>query len=194
MPQLWSETIAAHRAEVREAILDAAGDLLRRRGQFALTMSELATAANIGRATLYKYFPDVEQVMAAWHERQVAAHLAELRALAEQPGDGAERLRAVLAAYGRIWQQRQQHGDAELSAVLHRNRPTDGSEARLIDIFTDLITEAAGAGALRRDVPPAELAAYCVSALEAARVAASQAALARLVEVVWTGLAAGETT
>jgi AcrR family transcriptional regulator len=190
MPQLWAETIAAHRAEVREAILDAAGELLRRRGLLALSMSELAASAGIGRATLYKYFPDVEQVLAAWHERRVAAHLAELAAIGAKPGDSAERLRAVCLAYGRILQQRQQHGDAELSAVLHNRQPTDDSQAQLVAIFVGLITEAAAAGAVRPDVPPGELAAYSLSALEAASAATSQAALARLVDVVWAGLAA----
>ena len=190
MPQLWAETIAAHRVEAREAILDAAGELLRRRGLLALSMSEIAAAANIGRATLYKYFADVEHVVAAWHERQVAAHLAELSAMRDQAGDSDERLRAACLAYGRICQQRQQHGDAELSAVLHRHQPTDQSQAKLVAIFADLINEAAAAGAVRRDVPPGELAAYCLSALEAGSTAASQAALDRLVEVVQTGLAA----
>ena len=190
MPQLWAQTIAAHRAEVREAILDAVGELLRRRGPLALSMSEIAAAAGIGRATLYKYFPDVGQVVAAWHERQVAAHLAELVAIRDEPGDSGERLRAVCLAYGRICHQRQQHGDAVLSTVLHRQQPTEESQAQLVAIFADLISEAAAAGAVRRDVPPGELATFCRSALEAGSTAAGQPALDRLVELVWTSLAA----
>ena len=38
-------------------------------------MSQVATETGIGRATLYKYFPDVEAILAAWHERQIARHL-----------------------------------------------------------------------------------------------------------------------
>jgi AcrR family transcriptional regulator len=189
MPQLWAETIAAHRAEVREAILDAAGELLQRRGLLSLSMSEIAAAADIGRATLYKYFPDVEHVLAAWHDRQVAAHLAELAALAEAPDDSGKRLRAVCLAYGRICQQRRQHGDAALRAALHGQRPADDPSDQLVAIFIGLITEATAAGMVRGDVPPAELAAYCLSALEAARAAAGQAALGRLVDIVWAGLA-----
>jgi AcrR family transcriptional regulator len=188
MPQLWAETVQAHRAEVREAILNAAGDLLHHRGLLGVTMSDLATTAGIGRATLYKYFPDVEQVVTAWHERQVAAHLAQLAAIRQQPGDSVQRLRAVSLAYGRICQQRQQHGDAELRAALHRHRPAGDRPDQLVAIFADLIAEAAAAGAVRRDVPPDELAAYCISALEAASAATTAAALTRLVEVVWAGL------
>ena len=188
MPQLWAETVEAHRAEVREAILNAAGDLLRRRGLLGVTMSDLAAAAGIGRATLYKYFPDVEQVVTSWHERQVAAHLAELAAIREQPGDSVQRLRAVSLAYGRICQQRQQHGDAELRAALHRHRPAGDRPDQLVAIFADLIVEAAASGALRGDMPPEELAAYCISALEAASAATTPAALMRLVDLVWAGL------
>ena len=188
MPELWVETIAAHRAEVREAILDAAGDLLRRHGLLGLSMSELAAAANIGRATLYKHFPDIAHVVTAWHERQVTAHLTELAALAEQPADSAERLRAVCLAYARICQQRRQHGDAELRAVVHHSRPDRELPSQLVAIFTGLITQAAAAGSVRRDVPQAELAAYCISALDAARDAATPTTLSRLVDIVWAGL------
>ena len=188
MPELWVETIAAHRAEVREAILDAAGDLLRRDGLLGLSMSELAAAANIGRATLYKHFPDIAHVVTAWHEREVTAHLTELAALAEQPADSAERLRAVCLAYARICQQRRQHGDAELRAVVHHSRPDSELPSQLVAIFTGLITQAAAAGSVRRDVPQAELAAYCISALDAARDAATPTTLSRLVDIVWAGL------
>ena len=39
-------------------------------------MSQIAEQTGIGRATLYKYFPDVEAILLAWHERQVTGHLA----------------------------------------------------------------------------------------------------------------------
>lgn len=34
-----------------------------------MTMSRIAEEIGIGRATLYKYFPDVEAILLAWHER-----------------------------------------------------------------------------------------------------------------------------
>src|SRR5215212_11769578 len=115
-------------------------------------MSQMAAAAGIGRATLYKYFPDVEQVVAAWHDRQVADHLARLAAIREQPGDSAERLRAVLAAYRRICQRRQP--GADVTAALHRDGPADDRQGQLIAIVAGLLTEAAAAGAVRRDYRP----------------------------------------
>ena len=54
MPKLWTETIEEHRREVREAILDAAWALAAEHGPLSVTMSQVAQAAGIGRATLYK--------------------------------------------------------------------------------------------------------------------------------------------
>jgi AcrR family transcriptional regulator len=76
MPKLWSETIAAHRHTVRETILDATWALVAEHGLLAVTMSQIAEEAGIGRATLYKYFPDVEAILLAWHERHVAGLVA----------------------------------------------------------------------------------------------------------------------
>ncbi|HEX5902785.1 MAG TPA: helix-turn-helix domain-containing protein, partial [Actinomycetota bacterium] len=56
MPRLWTETVDAHRREVRSAVLDAAADLVAERGLRSVTMSEIAHRSGIGRATLYKYF------------------------------------------------------------------------------------------------------------------------------------------
>jgi len=75
MPKLWDETIEAHRRAVRDATLDTAAALVAERGLRAVTMSQIAEETGIGRATLYKYFPDVEAILVAWHERHISAHL-----------------------------------------------------------------------------------------------------------------------
>ncbi len=59
MPRIWSETIAAHRDAVRDATLDATAALVAEHGLTGVTMSQIAKESGIGRATLYKYFPDI---------------------------------------------------------------------------------------------------------------------------------------
>ncbi|MFP5283254.1 MAG: TetR/AcrR family transcriptional regulator [Actinomycetes bacterium] len=189
MPKLWSETVESHRHEVREAILDAAADLVRGGGLLSVTMSQIAETAGIGRATLYKYFADVEEVLGAWHERHVAAHLAELAGIAARPEESAARLRLVLDAYAEISRRRHRHGGDALAAALHRGDQADDHQRQLRDLLSALIAEAAAAGRVRSDVPAVELADYCLSALAAAGAVDSPAARARLVEVVWAGLA-----
>jgi len=94
VPRIWSETIDAHRAAVREATLDATAALVAEHGLAGVTMSQIAKDTGIGRATLYKYFPDVESILRAWHERQVDEHLKRLRVVRDQAEP--ERLQAAL--------------------------------------------------------------------------------------------------
>lgn len=65
MPKLWNETIEAHRHTVREAILNTTAELVTEHGLLSVTMSQIAEKTGIGRATLYKYFPDVEAILHA---------------------------------------------------------------------------------------------------------------------------------
>ena len=124
MPKLWHQTIDAHRGEVREAILHSAGALAAEGGLRSVTMSKVAARAGIGRATLYRYFPDVEAVLLAWHEVQVKAHVAQLASIADR-ADPKHRLAAVLEAYALLSQQSHGHHDADLEAFLHSDRQVD---------------------------------------------------------------------
>src|SRR6186713_1075059 len=116
MPKLWNDTIEAHRREVRDAILANTATLVAAHGLQAVTMSEIAEKTGVGRATLYKYFPDIEAILLAWHERQVKSHLEHLGQVREQAGDAGARLAAVLEAYAFICHERH---DTELAALLH---------------------------------------------------------------------------
>lgn len=188
MPKLWTDTVESHRQEVREAVLDAAGELVTSRGLLAVSMSQVAAAAGIGRATLYKYFADAEEVLAAWHARHVAAHLAELTALAAGSADPAARLRSVLEQYARICHQRARHGEDPMTAALHRAPDVHRQERQLHDLVAGLLADAASSGAVRTDVPAGELASFCLHALTAAGDISRAAAVNTLVKVVWAGL------
>ena len=202
MPKLWSETIDAHRHAVREAALDATVALVTEHGLRGVTMSKIAERTGIGRATLYKYFPDVEAVLLAWHERQITGHLEHLAQIRDRPGTPGQRLDAVLEAYAEIHQQRLQHHNPhgphhhqqpdphapDLAALLHRDEHLAPAEQRLHDLIRDLLAEAAETGDVRSDVAPDELASYCLHALTAASALPSNAAVQRLVAVTLTGL------
>jgi AcrR family transcriptional regulator len=181
--------VETHRQEVREAILEATGSLVKSRGLLAVTMSDIAEATGIGRATLYKYFPDVEMILSAWHQRYVEAHLAELRRIQHRAADPVARLQAVLGGYADICRKRRRHGDDELATVLHRSPQVRESQRHLHDLISGLVADAAEAGAIRQDVPAEELASYCIHALAAAGNA-STTAIDRLLDVVWTGITA----
>jgi AcrR family transcriptional regulator len=187
VPKLWSQTIDAHRREVRDAILDTTAALASEGGLLSITMSEIAERAGIGRATLYKYFPDVEAILLAWHERQVSAHLDDLTALRDGTGSARDRLATVLEAYALMCHELRGH-DSELRAFVHRDRHVAHAEDALREMIRDLIAQAAEAGELRDDVGSDELAGYCLHALGGAGSLRSRAAVRRLVKVTLAGL------
>lgn len=188
MPKLWNETIAEHRHEVREAILEATWSLVAEHGLLSVTMSRIAQETGIGRATLYKYFSDVEAILSAWHERHVTGHLTDLAELKNQDGDAGDRLGAMALAYARICYFRDRHGAQELGALLHRGEHVAQAQQQLHNMFRDLLTEVTSSGGLRDDVPVEELASYCIHALTAAGSLPSEDAIPRLVAVTLDAL------
>jgi AcrR family transcriptional regulator len=187
MRRLWDESIEAHRRAVRDATLDTTAALVAEHGLASVTMSQIAAETGIGRATLYKYFPDVDAILVAWHERQVAEHLAQLAEVRDQAGRAGERLKAVLGTYALILHE---HHGSDLAASLHRGAHVAQANQQLRDFVRDLLREGAASGEVRDDVPPEELASYCLHAVAAARHLPSKAADSRLVGVILAGLQA----
>jgi AcrR family transcriptional regulator len=185
VPKLWNHTIDAHRREVRDATLETTAALVGKHGILSVTMSQIAEATGIGRATLYKYFPSVEAILFAWHERQIARHVEYLREIGSQGTDAGTRLEAVLGAFALISYER--HGD-EFSAVLHKGEHVARAQKQLHHFICTLIGEGAKGGSFRNDVSPEELASYCLHALTAAGSLPSKAAVDRLVTVILAGL------
>jgi AcrR family transcriptional regulator len=185
VPRLWDDTIEAHRRTVRDATLDTAASLVAEQGPASVTMSQIAERAGIARATLYRYFPDVQAILMAWHERQLDRHLRQLTEIRDRAEDADRRLEAVLTAYALI---QHEHHDNPLAALLHQGEHVAHAHRRLADMLEDLIRESAAAGDLRDDVPPGELAAYCLHALTAATGLDGEDAVRRLVNVTMNGL------
>src|SRR5262245_17167511 len=151
-------------------------------------MSKIAEETGIGRATLYKYFTDVEAILLAWHDRQISAHLKYLAEVRDQSDDAGERLEAVLEAYAFLSQQPHGHQDTRLAAVLHQQGQVAQAQREVHQMIRDLLVAAAKAGKVRDDVPPDELASYCVHALGGGGAQRSKAAIRRIVSVTLAGL------
>jgi AcrR family transcriptional regulator len=189
VPKLWSETIDAHRREVREAILETTINLAENDGLLSLTMSRIAEETGIGRATLYKYFADVESILNAWHERQISHHLEHLKKVSYRSSDASERLRDVLHAYAFIVYGSRSHRDSELAAALHPDPQVASADHELRQLLLALLKEARATGSVRDDVSAGELVSFCVSSLSSAHELGSNAAIKRLVGLTWDGIA-----
>ena len=207
MPKLWGETIEAHRRTVSDAILETTAALVSKQGLASVTMSQIAEETGVGRATLYKYFPDVDAILVAWHERHVTRHLEHLTLVRDRSSDPSEQLEAVLEAYAVIMYERSRehaagehsaghhgtghqraHGASDVAGLVHRREHVAGVQDRLTDFLRDVLAKAARNGTIRKDVPPEELARYCLQALAAASSLESNAAVRRLVAVTMAGL------
>jgi len=151
-------------------------------------MSQIAEKTGIGRATLYKYFPDVEAILLAWHERQITKHLEYLTEVRDQAGDAGEQLEAVLEAYALISHESHGYHDTELAAFLYRDEQVTRAQQHVRGMIRYLLTEAAETGDVRCDVVPDELACYCLHALTAANSLPTKAAVRQLVTVTLAGL------
>ena len=88
-----------HHGNLRQALIDAALELIEERGVSALTLREVARQVGVTHAAPQRHFADRAALVAAVAEqgfRGLAAHVAAVRGSARTP---AQRLRALGVAY-----------------------------------------------------------------------------------------------
>jgi AcrR family transcriptional regulator len=183
MPKVWTDTLAGHKAAVRQAVIDAVASLSEEHGITGLTMSQIANEAGISRATLYKYFAAPEEVVLAWHAATVERHVALLRAALDESEPG-QQLRTVLAAFAHL----SRRSDGAVAAALHESPHLRAAEHHVRLLVAEAIEAAAAAGEVRTDVPAGELVDFCLAALKSASGCRSRAARDRLAVVTYDAL------
>ncbi|WP_026041042.1 TetR/AcrR family transcriptional regulator [Arthrobacter sp. TB 23] len=186
MPKLWTNTAQEHRHAVRAAALDAAAALIAEIGIRGVSMTRVAERAGITRATLYKYFPDVEVLLGAWHKRQISEHLAALEKIRSETAGTGRQLQAVLEAYALMLFDKQVH-DAS-SPALHHGTHIDHAHKHLEAFIADLIRADLPDGAADVAMDPADLARYCIHAVGAANSLSSRDTVPVLVELTVSGI------
>jgi TetR/AcrR family transcriptional repressor of mexCD-oprJ operon len=152
---------AAIQDRVAGAILDAAAGLLARGGE-PPSMNEVAAAAGVARATLYRYFPTRERLLqdlttAATGE--TAARLAQADLDAVPVTEGIARVARVVAA-----------GGSKYAALVSQLDPADaGREQEQITTMIDgLLRRGIDDGTFRGDITLDELRLLLGSLLQAA--------------------------
>jgi AcrR family transcriptional regulator len=146
------------RADTRTRILDAAERLLGRYGYKKMTMEDLATAAGLGRRTIYAHFGSKEDLALASLDRTIDLLVEELRGLARGSGPPADRLHRMLV--GRILflfdrEQAYSHALDEMYAAI-RSRYKAHREKYVraeAEVFAKVISEGEKAGAFEVDDP-----------------------------------------
>ncbi len=170
MPRIWTDTLDSHRRQVHDAILDATAELIAERGPLSVAMSAVAERSGIGRATLYKYFPNVESILVAWHARTFADHVSRLRSLSAADDVTLHDLAAFICV------QRRHHRRRDRIDVLGPLARTvahvDGIagsaiEREIITVLTEIVNRLVHQGAVRDDQDPEALARWLLHAAHA---------------------------
>ncbi len=92
MPKINAPTLAEHRAETRDALLEAWGELVLERGYDEVSLSHVAQAVGLARTAIYNYFPDREALLFAWTDRLVQETMDQLTAEMADAETHAEKL------------------------------------------------------------------------------------------------------
>lgn len=156
VPAAWNDTVADHRDRQRRLIIDATMGLVATRGLSDVSMAEVAKHAGIGRATLYKYFPGVEEIVAAHVLRIVEEHHASLEVAIAELHDPLDAIRTALAILLGYFASNE-HRTASSSVNPEHFSPEIGTDvraafSRVHDLFARLVLEAQDAGCIRPDV------------------------------------------
>jgi TetR/AcrR family transcriptional regulator, mexCD-oprJ operon repressor len=138
----------ALRDRTAAAIIDSAATLLAERGE-AASMDEIASAAGIGRATLYRYFPNREELlnaMAAASVQELAARIEEANLEAVPFEEAVARLARAIIATGSKFTA------LSRDAAKHSDDLPD-LDVKVTEPIRALFRRAAAEGALSADLP-----------------------------------------
>ena len=133
---------------VAEAILDATADLLAEGGE-PPSMSDVAVAAGISRATLYRYFPTREQLLQALGAIAIdttATRLAQADLDTVPVPEGIARIARVCAAAG-----------SKYAAMIGHVEPTGAVEQQIGTLLRALLRRGIDDGTFRADLSVEEL-------------------------------------
>lgn len=141
MPRIRADSIDEHKALTRRALLDSAYQLIDEAGTAEVSLGEVALSAGIGRTTLYDYFSDRDDLIAALVEEELPVVIGELidevdpdLPIGEQLAELATKTVEFVAT------------DRVYGVILHREVGRMGLEAqeRIRDSHSDLSTTMAG--------------------------------------------------
>ncbi len=189
-----------HGQERRRQIMSAAEELFTSRRFHEVTTDEIASAAGVGKGTIYRYFRNKEDLF-----HQTAMHgfeeLCEFLECGEQVADAAleERLRCACGRIDLFFKQRRQlfgMMQAEENRLAfkrgHMRNQWRERRRRLTGILGALLQEAVDAGELRSDIPSERQAGILLGMLKSAayggeREGERSAAVAELVDIFLNG-------
>ncbi|MBO9713698.1 TetR/AcrR family transcriptional regulator [Sphingomonas sp.] len=148
------------RAGTRTRILDSACDLFSLRGVDAVTVDEIATAADVGKGTVYNYFAAKEDIVVAY---LVALDRLALDRIAALPRPGMSVAEALDAAAWSLLEEKPPYAGFVRIALAQRFLSEQPSfelaefDAELDDVLEALFERVMARPGMRRSTPIREL-------------------------------------
>jgi AcrR family transcriptional regulator len=97
----------------RDAILDAAAQVIRKKGFHAASMADIADAVNLQKASLYHHIASKQEILLALLDRALAMLTAQIEPLAISSTPPDKKLSEMIHAYLRLMAE-----NADLASVL----------------------------------------------------------------------------
>jgi AcrR family transcriptional regulator len=138
----------------RQRILDAARELFAQRG-LGVTLNEIAHHAGVGVGTVYRRFPDKEQLIDSLFEQRLD-DLADLMEAAVQDPDPWHGLRRFMTRALELQASDRAFKEIALGSEDTAQRGAQ-MRARMLPMATKLVRRAQEAGQLRADLAPQDL-------------------------------------
>lgn len=150
------------RLQTADLLVDTAFELFEAHGYEAVTMEQIAAAADVAKGTLYNHFAVKEALLRHYFHRQFAEQSPALRDKLRRQPDTIKRI-ALLLKHAAAWaEEHRRYMPHYLQYRLaHSIKADAGDERSGTDVvFAQLIGDAQEAGRIRRDIGTAALVHY----------------------------------
>jgi AcrR family transcriptional regulator len=153
-----------HHGDLRNALIEAALQLVAEKGVAGLTLRETARRVGVSQAAPYRHFPDKSALLAAVAEEGFRSmHQQILEALAQSAADTASRLSAIGVGYVRFAVDHPAHFRIMFAQELTKTVTSPTAEQAAMAVFQELAAEILKgqlSGFIRAD-DPIRLAVAC---------------------------------
>lgn len=148
--------------DTRDRMAKMALMLFERHGYEAVTMEQIAVAADVARGTLYNHFPLKEAVLAYGIHAELQSGLGPLLQQALSQPTLATSLMVLLQASAHWWEAHRQYARPYIRYRFQdvREGSDAGDASDMITVYARVIAEARARNEIRADVQPLRLARY----------------------------------
>lgn len=145
----------------REAILDAAQDLVASEGYHGLRMDAVAEAVELSKGTLYLYFENKDALCAAVATRLIDIFLPYLKGSLDDAESGLDAIKALLHAYYDFTQEHPHHFRFALAWLSAGEQMDDSTESfqtyrgrvgQMLSLVATSLQRGQADGSIRQDI------------------------------------------